>query len=86
MAIFQVLYWRDIPAQARVFEGKRPLSMQLPERFQTEIDRVAMSEGLTGTDAYLDQWNWSEKTERVGEGQELLEQIVSELVEEYDQR
>lgn len=86
MAIFQVLYWKDIPAQARVFKGKRPLSMQLPERFQVEIDRVAMSEGLTGTDAYLEQWNWSEKAECDGEGQELLEQIVSELVEDFDQR
>ena len=34
MAEYQVLYWRNIPAQVRVYEGKRPLSRELPENFQ----------------------------------------------------
>ena len=50
MARYQILYWKDIPAQVRVFpDAGRPLSRQLPERFQQEIDARAMTEGLTGT-------------------------------------
>ena len=86
MATYQILYWKDIPAQVRVFDGKRPVSKQLPERFQVEIDRVAMNEGLAGSDAYLDQWNWTEKAEGVGEGVDLLDELVSELVTEYEEK
>ena len=64
MIQYQVLYWRDIPAQIKLFAGRRPRSHTLPARFQLAIDRIAMQEGLVGTDAYLDQWHWSEKQER----------------------
>ena len=46
MAEYQGLYWREIPAQVRVFDGRRPVSAKMPERFQEEIDRIAMEEGL----------------------------------------
>ena len=84
MSRYQVLYWKDIPAQVRVFTGKRAVSRQLPKRFQLEIDRVAMAEGLAGTEVYLDQWRWGDKVERDGEGEELLDEIVSELVAAFD--
>jgi len=84
MAIYQVLYWKEIPAQVRVFDGRRPLSKQLPARFQEIIDRVAMKEGLHGSDAYLDQWGWTEKLEREGEPSCLLETLARELEEAYD--
>jgi hypothetical protein len=34
-------------------ESGRPLSRQMPDRFQAEIDRIAMEQGLAGTDDYL---------------------------------
>ena len=86
MAIYQILYWKDIPAQIRVFEGKRPKSRQMPDRFQLEIDRVAMAEGLAGTDAYLDQWQWTEKQERPGDAEEVLNALLEELGKAYDSR
>jgi hypothetical protein len=86
MPDFQVLYWRDIPAQVRVFNGRRPLSKQLPARFQVLIDRVAMDEGLAGTDDYLDQWQWTEKQSRHGDPAELVETLVEELVAAYDEK
>ncbi len=64
MVQYQILYWKDIPAQIKVYEGRRAVSRQLPERFQIEIDRIAMKEGLAGTDDYLDQWQWSPKKDR----------------------
>lgn len=87
MAVYQVLYWRDIPAQVRVYGGRRPLSHQMPDWFQQEIDRVAMRDGLTGTDAYLDEWHWSEKREWAGEeseAEDVAEAVLKKLEDEYN--
>ena len=81
MAEYQILYWRDMPAQIRVYENGRPRSHQLPERFQLAIDSVAMEEGLVNTDAYLEQWEWSERMSREGGADEVAEQVIRELVE-----
>jgi hypothetical protein len=80
MARYRILAWRDIPAQVKVFaddggELKAPLS----DRFQEEIDRVAMDEGLIGSNEYLEQWAWSEDLERPGTPAEVLEAVVAEL-------
>jgi hypothetical protein len=56
MADRMIVYWRDIPAQVIVKAGRRTAKRQLPERFEQAIDRAAMRAGLTGTDAYLEQW------------------------------
>jgi Virulence factor len=80
MATYQILYWQDIPAQIKVFEaGRRPISRPLPVVFQERIDARAMSLGLTGTEAYLEQWHWSEKHERPETAEELLKALVEEL-------
>lgn len=86
MAEYQVLYWREIPAQVRVFDGRRPVSAKMPERFQEEIDRVAMEEGLEGSDDYLDQWKWTKKLERPGTVDEIIEALLAQLEEEHDNR
>jgi len=86
MAIYQVLYWKHIPAQIRVFEGKRPLAFQMPPRFQQEIDRVAMAEGLAGTDAYLNAWQWSQRMERPGSAQDIAPVILEYLARDFDAR
>jgi len=84
MSEYQVLYCRDIPAQVRVFDGRRPLAKELPPRFQVTIDRVAMEQGLAGSDDYLAQWQWTERLQRDGDPSQLLDTIVQELIEEYD--
>ena len=79
MATYQILYWRDIPAQLKVSgEGKR-LSHPLSDVYQVEIDRIAMENGLQGTDEYLDQWEWSEKIERPGTNGEVADAVEAEL-------
>ena len=83
MAVYQILYRRDIPAQLRAFEGRRPVSQPLDERFQQAIDRLAMEEGLEGSDDYLDQWQWSEKRERPGSAGEILAALARELEAEF---
>jgi hypothetical protein len=85
MAKYQILYWKEIPAQVKVVEeGKRTVSRQLPERFQIEIDRIAMSEGLTGTDEYLNEWRWTPKKERPGTAEEVADALVRELEKQID--
>ena len=80
MALYQILYWKDIPAQVRASQqGGRPISRQLAERFQQEIDARAMREGLAGSDEYLEHWRWTEKRDRPGAPEEVLEAIVREL-------
>ncbi len=86
MAEYQVLYWKDIPAQVRVFDGRRRVSRQMPPRFQEAIDRRAMKEGLAGTDAYLAHWQWSECQERPGNPRVVLQAVVQDLERAYDER
>ena len=70
--------------QIKLFAGRRPSSHTLPGRFQLAIDRIAMQEGLVGTDAYLEQWHWSEKQERAGTPEDVLQALLRETEEEGD--
>jgi hypothetical protein len=51
-----VISWRDIPAQVVARHGTETVRAELPARFLAAIDRAAMRAGLTGSDAYLEQW------------------------------
>jgi hypothetical protein len=83
MVKYQILFWKHVPSQVKVMEeGKRPVSCQMPERFQTEIDRIAMAEGLAGTDDYLNQWRWTPKKEREGSAEEVAQALIEELLQQ----
>ena len=56
MAQRMIVYWRDIPAQVIVRQGRTSEKRELPERFVHAIDRAAMQAGLTNSDAYLNEW------------------------------
>ena len=79
MTRVQVLYWQDIPSVVRVGDVKR----QLPEWFQQEIDRVAMDQGLLGSDTYLEQWEWRDLGEREGDPAVVADEVESALVGGY---
>ncbi len=83
MAQYQILRWQQIPAQLRAFDGRKAVNRPLPDSFQEEIDRVAMEEGLAGSDEYLDQWKWSAKEERDGTAQEVLDALEGEIRAKY---
>ena len=84
MARYQILYWQDIPAQLRAFDNGKAINRPLPPVFQEEIDRLAMEEGLFGTDDYLEQWRWSEKRERPGTAAEVLDALEREIRKQFD--
>jgi hypothetical protein len=81
MARYRILSWGDIPAQLKVVDddGGRPLSVPFDDWFTQEIDRVAMREGLVGTDAYLERWAWSEYHERPGSAEDVAGDVVREI-------
>jgi hypothetical protein len=79
MAVFQVLYWQDIPSQIKAWDDFDEIKMELSQRFADRIDRSAQSQGLTSTDDYLAQWKWSEEQERPGIAQEVAEAVKKEL-------
>jgi hypothetical protein len=56
MAQLTVVYWRDIPAQVIVKQGRQVAKRQLAERFEKAIDRAAMRAKLRDTDSYLAEW------------------------------
>jgi hypothetical protein len=58
----------------------------MPDRFQAEIDRIAMKEGLAGTDDYLNQWRWTAKQDRPGNPSEVLDELIRELEADWDSR
>ena len=84
MTRYRVLRWREIPMQVKVFEdGQRPLSAELPPWFSEHVDRVAMRDGLYGSDAYLAALEWSEFVEREGSAREVLGAVLAELEAEW---
>jgi len=85
MASYQVVYWRDIPAQVKVRAGARGAraGRQLAERFQVAIDRAAMRAGLFNTDDYLAEWRTSAPQEREGDAEVVADMVASELEAAY---
>jgi hypothetical protein len=79
MAFYQILYWQDIPSQIKAWDDFDEVKLQLAPRFMEQIDQTAQKKGLTDTDDYLDQWNWSDKKERDGDPDEVAEMIKNEL-------
>lgn len=84
MATYRVMSWRGIPSQVKVTDDTgATVSRMLPASFQQEIDRVAMAEGLAGTDDYLEAWAWSEEVEREGTADAVAEALLAELGETW---
>ena len=81
---YRVLSWRGIPAQLKIWaEDGRPQSVPLPDWYGQEIDRVAMREGLVGSDEYLAQWSWSGDLEREGSAEDVAASVIDELNETW---
>jgi hypothetical protein len=77
---YRVLAWRGIPLQVKVYQDEgRPVSRQMPNWFTEHVDRVAMRDGLDGSDAYLEQLEWSEHVEREGGAEQVADAVAAEL-------
>ena len=84
MAKLTVVYWRDIPAQVIVKQGRTAAKRQLPERFEQAIDRCAMKVGARDTDAYLAEWRRGEAVQVEGDMEEAVAAEAIRLETEFD--
>jgi Virulence factor len=84
MAQLIVVYWRDIPAQVIVKQGRTSAKRQLAERFEKAIDRAAMRAKLRDTDSYLAEWRRADPVECSGELEAEAASAAQRLEAEYD--
>ena len=79
-----IVFWRDIPAQVIVGQGRRGTKVQLPERFEQAIDRAAMKAGARDSDAYLADWRRAAPYSVEGDPAEVAQAEAVRLGAEYD--
>jgi len=82
-AKYQIIYWRDIPAQVKGRSGAVRSAREFSPRFQEAIDAAAMTSGAAGTDEYLSAWRTSEWQSGDGEVEQLLDKIVAKFEGDY---
>ena len=81
MAFYQILYWKNIPSQIKVWDDFDEIKLELDPKFMVKIDQAAKEQNLTDTDSYLEQWRWSEELEREGSSEKVAELVKKELEE-----
>ena len=79
-----VVFWRDIPAQVIVGQGRRASKLPLSERFEQAIDRAAMKSGARDTDAYLAEWRRAAPYAVEGDPAEVAAAEAARLEAAYD--
>ena len=83
---YQILYWRDIPAQVRTGARKDRVSRPLSERFQTAIDAAAMVADKSNTDDYLEEWRIGEWLEADGDPESVIKAAAAQLENNYSNK
>ena len=84
MAQLTILYWRDIPAQIIVKQGRKNAKRELPLRFTEAIDMCAMRTGAADTDAYLEEWRRSEPVSVSEDLEKEADEALARLDATYD--
>ncbi len=83
MINYQIIYWRDIPAQVKTKAGRERKGKPLSKRFNVAIDEAAMRAGLTESNAYLAEWRKSDWQVREGELIAITDLVAVELEAAY---
>lgn len=87
MAKYRILAWRSIPTQVEVTPDDGPVVKRPMARwFMQEVSRIAMREGLAGTDDYLAEFAWSEPELREGAAGDVLEAVMAEQAARFGRR
>ncbi len=79
MSRYQILYWQNIPSQVKAWDDFDETKIELDQRFAVRIDQSAQSQGLTSTDAFLNEWKWGDEQERAGTPDEVAAAVKAEL-------
>lgn len=84
MAQLSILYWRDIPSQVVVKQGRQNAKIMLSERFQEAIDIAAMRDKAHESDDYLEGWRRGEPETVDGDIQATADERARLLDENFD--
>lgn len=84
MAELQIVFWRDIPAQVIVRQGRKAARRELPIRFIEAIDMCAMRVGAKDSDAYLAEWRRGSSQAEDADLEHQADQALRRLDEAYD--
>jgi 5-methyltetrahydrofolate--homocysteine methyltransferase len=77
---FKVLYWQEVPSQVKVEDDAgNEVNIELPARFAQRIDSLAQKRGLSGADAYMAEWKWSDERAQEGSAQQVAQAVMAEL-------
>lgn len=79
MARYRIIHWRNIPSLVEAVDAERTVRRPLSQRFHDLIDAVAMREGASDSEAYLEGWGQEAEAERPGSAQSVAEQVAAEL-------
>jgi len=82
MAKSTIIFWRDIPSQVVVKQGRTSAKVQLSKRFMEAIDKAAMRAGRQGSKEYLEDWRREIETCQ-GDLKTVANTIAQELEQKY---
>ena len=77
-----IIFWRDIPSQVVVKQGRTSAKVQLSKRFMEAIDKAAMRAGRQGSKEYLEDWRREIETCQ-GDLKTVANTIAQELEQKY---
>ncbi|TNE33992.1 MAG: hypothetical protein EP348_11835 [Alphaproteobacteria bacterium] len=84
MAQLSILYWRDIPSQVVVKEGRKNAKILLSQKFQEAIDMAAMRDKAHESDAYLEGWRKGDPEPVEGDLEAAAATVAEKLETEFD--
>jgi hypothetical protein len=73
-----IVFWRDIPAQVIIKQGRKAAKRELSLRFTEAIDMCAMRTGAAETEDYLAEWR---KADPIPVGDDLEAEATKALTE-----
>jgi hypothetical protein len=84
MARYRITHWNEIPSLVEAVDGVHTARRSLSPRFQDLIDAVAMREGATATEVYLEGWAQGPEADRPGSAEAVAEAVAAELEAGFD--
>ena len=79
-----VVFWRDIPAQVIIKQGRKSAKRELSLRFTEAIDMAAMRTGAAESGDYLAEWRKADPVQVSDDLEAEADKAVAELEEAYD--
>ncbi len=84
MARFTITTWQEIPSLVEARDGDGTHKIQLSDRFQELIDKMAMRRKLAGTDEYLTHWKKGRPKMRDGTALEVANAVAQEIEDRFE--